>query len=150
MDSHLAMPITTLDLCIHLCVSRRTLFYSFREALQMSPMAYLKCKRLHAVRRDLKSIDRGDWSIREVASRYRFRHSGQFTADHQRLFEERPSDTVSGQEDASKRAVGQGDEVRLELDGGKSLDAYVLKRGIRPGGVEGPGHAASDGIYTLS
>lgn len=99
IERNLHRPILSLELCDALCVSRRTLFYAFREVYGLSPMSSLKRKRLNRVRRELKHDKPGRDFIRAIASRWAFGHSGQFAADYFRLLGERPSDTL-----ASRRA----------------------------------------------
>jgi AraC family ethanolamine operon transcriptional activator len=94
MESHLDEPVTTIDLCRHLDVSRRTLFYAFDEILNSSPMAYFKARRLNLVRADLKRADPRSTRVRDVARRWGFTHDGQFGGDYARLFGERPSATL--------------------------------------------------------
>ena len=51
MDRNLDRPITTVELCDSLCVSRRTIFYAFKEVYGLTPMAFLRATRLNMVRR---------------------------------------------------------------------------------------------------
>jgi AraC family ethanolamine operon transcriptional activator len=94
MEGRLAEPVTTIDLCRHLNVSRRTLFYAFEEILNTSPMAYFKARRLGAVRAELKAADPRNARVRDVARRWGFSHDGQFGSDYARQFGERPSQTL--------------------------------------------------------
>jgi AraC family transcriptional regulator, ethanolamine operon transcriptional activator len=59
----------------------------------MSPKAYLKAKRLNAVRQDLKRAEAN--AVAEIANRWGFWHTGNFAADYLRLFGELPSQTRS-------------------------------------------------------
>jgi len=95
MDRHLDRPITTVELCDSLCVSRRTIFYAFKEVYGQTPMAFLRAKRLNMIRRELKQARGVGLSIHEVASRWTFGHSG-FAAHYFKLFGELPSQTLAG------------------------------------------------------
>jgi AraC family ethanolamine operon transcriptional activator len=94
MDCHLNLSLTTVQLCRELTISRRTLFYAFRDTFGMSPMAYYKIKRLNAVRRELKQADPVKTMVREVSRNWGFRHQGQFARDYTRQFGERPLETL--------------------------------------------------------
>ena len=85
--------LTVEDLCEATGVSRRTLNYSFREHLGVTPKAYLKSMRLDAARLDLGKSD-PDAKIADVANRHGFWHLGQFAADYRKQFGELPSETL--------------------------------------------------------
>jgi AraC family ethanolamine operon transcriptional activator len=89
-------PLSVLDLCRELGVSERTLQYAFQEVRGLSPMVYFKASRLNAVRQELKATAAGTTTIREIAQRWGFRHTGEFAADYRRLFGELPSQTFKG------------------------------------------------------
>jgi AraC-like DNA-binding protein len=95
MRAHWRDPLSVLDLCRELGVSERTLLYAFQEVRGSSPMAYFKASRLNAVRQELKAAPAGT-TVREIAQRWGFRHTGEFAADYQRLFGELPSQTLNG------------------------------------------------------
>jgi AraC family ethanolamine operon transcriptional activator len=94
LEARLAEPVTTIDLCRHLNVSRRTLFYAFGEVRGVSPMAYFKARRLNRARADLKGADPRTARVRDVARRWGFGHLSQFASDYARQFGERPSRTL--------------------------------------------------------
>jgi AraC family ethanolamine operon transcriptional activator len=94
MRAHLREPVTLSDLCREAGVSERTVLYSFREVLGMSPKAYFKAKRLNGLRRDLKSANPACTTVAEVAGQWGFWHTGNLAADYLRLFGELPSDTL--------------------------------------------------------
>jgi len=76
-------------------VSERTLQYVFRDALGVTPHAYLKSLRLHGAYRDLKSASPLEVKIVDVANYWEFWHMGQFAADYRNLFSELPSQTLA-------------------------------------------------------
>jgi len=76
-------------------VGERTLQYAFRERFGLAPAAFLKARRLSAVRRRLKQ-EPSDASVADIAASFGFWHSGQFAADYRRAFGEMPSQTRTG------------------------------------------------------
>lgn len=75
-------------------VSERTLQYAFRERFGLTPAAFLKARRLAAVRNELRRARASGCRISDVMARYGFWHMGQFASDYRRVFGELPSDTV--------------------------------------------------------
>jgi AraC family ethanolamine operon transcriptional activator len=96
MRAFLEEPLSLLDLCREVGVSERTLHYAFREVRGLSPMAYFQACRLNAVRQELKAAAAGTATVREVAQRWGFWHTGEFAAAYRRLFGELPSQTLNG------------------------------------------------------
>jgi AraC family ethanolamine operon transcriptional activator len=91
-----AEPLSLLDLCRELGVSERTLHYAFQQVRGLSPMAYFRASRLNAVRQELKAAPAGPATVREIAQRWGFWHTGEFAAAYRRLFGELPSQTLHG------------------------------------------------------
>lgn len=83
---------TVDELAARIGVSRRTLFRSFRQALGLSPLEYLRLTRLHALRERLLSAQVP--SIISVAGEYRFSHMGRLALAYHEHFGERPSETL--------------------------------------------------------
>jgi AraC-like DNA-binding protein len=78
-------------------VSERTLQYAFRERFGVTPAAFLKVRRLAAVRDQLLRADEAGGNrprIGDVAASLGFWHIGQFAADYRRAFGESPSQTL--------------------------------------------------------
>lgn len=77
--------------------SRRTLETAFRDLLDMPPKQYINTSRLRGCRKELLS-QRGNpcTNVSKVAHSWGFSHQGQFSSDYRKLFDERPSDTLSG------------------------------------------------------
>jgi AraC family ethanolamine operon transcriptional activator len=96
MRAYLGVPLSVLDLCRELGVSERTLHYAFEEVRGLSPMAYFQARRLNAVRRELKAASAGTATVREIALRWGFWHTGEFASAYRRLFGELPSQTFHG------------------------------------------------------
>lgn len=87
-------PVTVLDLCNHLHVSRRTLQNAYHHLLGIGPNAWLKRIRLNAVRRELISPWSQCQTVKDAAMTWGFWHLGQFATDYQQLFAEKPSATL--------------------------------------------------------
>lgn len=94
MADHPTEPITLDALCRQVAAGRRTLLQGFREQLGMGPMAFLKLRRLHGVRRELLAADPNTTTITELAVRWGFLNPGHFAHDHRILFGELPSSTL--------------------------------------------------------
>jgi AraC family ethanolamine operon transcriptional activator len=95
MRACLGEPLSLLDLCRELGVSERTLHYAFQEVRGLSPMAYFRAFRLNGVRQELKTAP-DTATVREIARRWGFWHTGEFAAAYRRLFGELPSQTLNG------------------------------------------------------
>ena len=83
------------EICAHAGVSERTLQYSFREHLGMTPIRYLRIARLHRVRRELSRPQAPHVSVTQIAMHCGFLHLGAFARDYRAMFHERPSETLS-------------------------------------------------------
>jgi AraC-like DNA-binding protein len=80
-------------LCMRLRTSRRTLQNSFRQVADTTPVHYIRCLRLDAVRRQLLSAPNPP-SITEAAMSSGFTHLSHFSEQYKALFGELPSDTL--------------------------------------------------------
>jgi AraC family transcriptional regulator, ethanolamine operon transcriptional activator len=87
-------PLSVMDLCASLRVSRRTIQNSFQSVTQMNPVAYLRALRLAHVRRLLTTTAQQDVPVREAALRWGFSNLGHFASDYKRHFGELPSQTA--------------------------------------------------------
>lgn len=85
--------ITAADLLMVSGVSRSTLYREFQEALQLSPMDYLKQYRLEQVRHTLQQA-KEPVSVSRVATDWGFRHLGRFSQEYREAFGEHPKDTI--------------------------------------------------------
>jgi AraC-like DNA-binding protein len=82
------------DLCSVTGVSERTLRTVFQEHFGMSPVQYLKVRRMHHVRRALRRADSDRNTVQGVANRYGIWHLGRFAAEYRSLFGESPAETL--------------------------------------------------------
>ena len=94
IDAHSYEPVTVLELAQASGSSVRTLEYVFCEYFGVTPKAYLKSRRLVAVRNELLRSLHSKPSINKIASRWGFWHMSQFATDYRRYFGELPSETV--------------------------------------------------------
>lgn len=88
-------PVTVLDLCQQLRLSRRTLQNSFQLVTGTTPVDYLRAIRLNAVRRMLQAAQGPTHTISDAAGHWGFYHLGHFSHDYRRLFAELPSETLA-------------------------------------------------------
>jgi AraC family ethanolamine operon transcriptional activator len=75
-------------------VSERTLQYAFRDRFGLTPAAFIKARRLAAVRAMLCSADPHRTHVGDVLGDFGFWHLGQFAKDYRQTFGELPSDTL--------------------------------------------------------
>lgn len=86
-------PLSILDLCEQLRVSRRTLQNSFQAVTGMRPVEYLRNLRLNAVRRRLIATCPSKKNVGEIAVAMGFFHLSHFATHYRELFGESPSET---------------------------------------------------------
>ncbi|TWU07816.1 Virulence regulon transcriptional activator VirF [Stieleria varia] len=79
------------ELCKELGVSARTLQIAFKQAYGISPMRYLKLRRLHAVRQRLITSSVDDVSIKRAALEGGFVDRSRLAEDFRKLFGHLPS-----------------------------------------------------------
>jgi AraC family transcriptional regulator, ethanolamine operon transcriptional activator len=89
-------PPSVEELCLRLRTSRRTMQNSFRQVADATPVHYLRCARLNAVRRQLMSTRAVDLNIAQAAADRGFNHLSHFAQRYKALFGELPSQTMRG------------------------------------------------------
>ncbi len=94
MADHPTEPISLDGLCRQVAAGRRSLLQGFREHLGMGPMAFLKLRRLHAVRRVLLEADPQSSRVGELAASWGFLNAGHFARDYHALFGEHPGTSL--------------------------------------------------------
>jgi AraC family ethanolamine operon transcriptional activator len=94
LDGQSSEKVQLADVCSAVHVSRRTLQRAFNETLGMGPTRYFTLKRLTAVRSELHQSDPATVTVTEIAGKYGFWELGRFARDYQRVFRERPSETL--------------------------------------------------------
>ncbi|MNO66603.1 HTH-type transcriptional regulator CdhR [compost metagenome] len=91
--AHNDEPISVLQLCERLNVSRRTLQRSFQSVTGLRPVEYLRSVRLNAARRRLRQTCANEVTVARIASDFGFTHLGHFSGYYKALFGEHPSET---------------------------------------------------------
>ena len=113
------------DLCSSAGVSERTLRGLFTETLGVSPVQYLKLRRLHQIRRALRRADPDLNTVQSVAHGFGIWHLGRFAGEYRELFGESPLQTLRSSRN------GSGEEEILPWPAPQS--APLGSRGPKPG-----------------
>jgi AraC-like DNA-binding protein len=92
IETNLGGPIRIADLCAAANLSPRTLFKQFSDFVGMSPMGWLRRRRLQRIRAELEAAT-GD-SVTTAALRWGLTHLGRFAGEYLREFGELPSQTL--------------------------------------------------------
>lgn len=93
MLTHLEKPLTLKQLAQNLGSSSSALSYGFQDLFGISPMRYLKVRRLNAVRQRLKASEPESCTIATLACQFGFYSPSHFTKDYKAMFVELPSET---------------------------------------------------------
>ena len=94
IDASDGRPVHISELCCALKVSRRSLHRAFADTLGIGPAAYLRRRRLSAIRSILSRCDTATISIGDLAFEYGFPETGRFAAYYRAHFGETPSETL--------------------------------------------------------
>jgi len=94
IDAAAGRPIHISELCSALNVSRRSLHRAFADTLGVGPAAYLRSRRLSAIRLVLTRCDPVAISIGDLAFEYGFLDPGRFAAYYRAHFGETPSESL--------------------------------------------------------
>ena len=101
IESHLAEPITLSDIAAYARMSPRSIQVGFREDLDTTPIAFIRERRLEAVRRTLlAALPREGITVTDAAMRWGFTHLGSFSVVYRQRFGESPSETLRGSRSA--------------------------------------------------
>ena len=87
-------PVHISELCCALKVSRRSLHRAFTDILGIGPAAYLRRRRLSAIRSILSQSNTATIAIGDLAFEYGFPETGRFAAYYRAHFGETPSETL--------------------------------------------------------
>jgi AraC family ethanolamine operon transcriptional activator len=82
------------ELCRELGMSRRGVEVLFEDCLGLSPAAFLRRQRLHAVRLGLREAEPASGVVKRMALESGFWHLGRFAAEYRALFGESPRETL--------------------------------------------------------
>jgi AraC-like DNA-binding protein len=94
IDSVPQTAFTVADLAEFAGVSERSLHTAFRRQFGISPMSYLRRRRLEHAHDELLRLDPAGARVTDVALRYGFTHPGRFAAIYRAHFGESPSTTL--------------------------------------------------------
>lgn len=94
IDAAKTEPLTVMDICLALNVSRRALQYSFIQIYGVAPLAYLRIVRLCRARRDLLDASDSENTVSRIAIHWGFYHLARFAQYYREHFGELPSDTL--------------------------------------------------------
>ena len=96
IEEHLEQSIRLEELCRHARVGVRVLQRVFSERLDVSPIEYVKVRRLTAARRLLLAGDGPETTVSAIARKCGFAHLGRFSVDYRQHFGESPRRTLAG------------------------------------------------------
>jgi len=94
-DQQQALPLQISRLSQATGLNSRTLRRIFNDQTGMSPLHYLKYRRLNGVRRTLRESHADSTMVKQIAYQFGFKHLGQFSQNYKQLFGELPSHTLS-------------------------------------------------------
>lgn len=95
IERHLSEPLSMDAIAEHVGVSVRSIQQGFKDELGVTPMAYLRERRLERVREELTDAAAGDGvTVTEVAERWGFNHLGSFAVLYRKRWGESPSQTL--------------------------------------------------------
>jgi AraC family ethanolamine operon transcriptional activator len=104
MDASEGRPVHISELCYALKVSRRSLHRAFTDTLGIGPAAYLRRRRLSAIRSILSRSHTATISIGDLAFEYGFTQPGRFAAYYRTHFGETPSETLRSRSMSTQNA----------------------------------------------
>ncbi|WP_199178012.1 AraC family transcriptional regulator [Mycobacterium hubeiense] len=95
IDKHLGEPITMESIARNVHMSVRSIQQGFREELGVSPMTYVRDRRLERVHEELADALPSDGvTVTDVATRWGFRHLGSFAVEYRKRWGVTPSETL--------------------------------------------------------
>ena len=94
IDANAHTDIMLTDIAAAVYVTPRTLQYTFRRYLDMSPMEYLRRVRLDHAHQQLRKADPATTTVGMVATQWGFAHTGRFSALYRRTYGRTPSATL--------------------------------------------------------
>ncbi|UNB49920.1 AraC family transcriptional regulator [Mycolicibacterium sp. YH-1] len=95
IDAHLAESITMESIARNVHMSVRSIQQGFRDQLGVSPMTYVRERRLERVHHELADAMPGDGvTVTDVATRWGFSHLGSFAVEYRKRWGISPSETL--------------------------------------------------------
>ena len=94
IDENIYDTITMNDLISYTGISRRSLEINFSKFFHLSPMKFVNNKKLELIRSTLITSSPKKTSVIEIAEKFGFQHASHFSMLYQRLYSEKPSETL--------------------------------------------------------
>ncbi|MGB0238990.1 MAG: helix-turn-helix domain-containing protein [Cycloclasticus sp.] len=94
IEENIQNSITMNDLVNHTGISRRSLEINFSKFFHLSPMKFISNKKLGLIRNTLIKSSPKKTSVIEIAEKFGFQHASHFSMLYQRLYSEKPSETL--------------------------------------------------------
>ncbi|MHB1738468.1 MAG: AraC family transcriptional regulator [Actinomycetes bacterium] len=95
IEEHLSEPLTMADISRQVGTSVRTIQQGFRDELGVSPITYLRDRRLERAREELIDAEPADGAtVTAIAEHWGFNHLGSFAGLYRKRWGESPSDTL--------------------------------------------------------
>ncbi|HUZ38345.1 MAG TPA: AraC family transcriptional regulator, partial [Streptosporangiaceae bacterium] len=95
IEQHLCEPVSMRDIAQHVGASIRSVQQGFHDELGVSPMTYLRDRRLERAREELTDAEPSDGvTVTGVAEHWGFHHLGSFAGLYRKRWGESPSDTL--------------------------------------------------------
>jgi AraC-like DNA-binding protein len=95
IEAHLSEDLTMEQIAAHVDMSIRSVQQGFRQEMEVSPMAYVRDRRLDKARAELSDAIPADGvSVTDVALKWGFNHLSNFSSLYRRRFGELPSQTL--------------------------------------------------------
>ncbi|GFG54755.1 helix-turn-helix transcriptional regulator [Mycolicibacterium agri] len=95
IDAHLAEPLTMKTIANNIHMSIRSIQQGFRTQLGVTPIAYVRERRLVRVHDELADALPSDGAkVTAIATRWGFAHLGSFAAEYRKRWGESPSETL--------------------------------------------------------
>jgi AraC family transcriptional regulator, ethanolamine operon transcriptional activator len=92
--SHVGEPISIAQLSAVARVSERSLRNAFHRVYTTSPKRYLRLWQLHQVHHALRTVEKSDVTVTDIATDHGFFELGRFAGEYKALFGEAPSKTL--------------------------------------------------------
>lgn len=94
MEENVGNPISINDIAVAAGTSVRALQSAFHKAFEIPPSTYLRRLRIEGAHRELHSAHPGSTTVRDVALRWGFAHTGRFAQLYAAMYGEHPSHTL--------------------------------------------------------
>lgn len=102
LEQNLQEELKLSDTAKYLGISQRTLEYTFKQNLGLTPKNYLQMLRFYAIRNELQYADPRLTKVSDIALKYAFFHMGHFSVEYKKFFRESPLETLKTRTPASK------------------------------------------------